>query len=65
MSKAKAKESKEAKVSEDELRDELRELMKAQAAWNKELVDSTEDRDSAAAQVAEAEASARCRARGH
>lgn len=56
MSKAKAKESKEAKVSEDELRAELRELIQAQAAWNKEVLDSTEDRDSAAAQVAEAEA---------
>ncbi|CAE7903347.1 bgs3 [Symbiodinium microadriaticum] len=56
MQQAKAKESKEAKVSEDELRAELRELIQAQAAWNKEVLDSTEDRDSAAAQVAEAEA---------
>ena len=52
MSKAKAKISAE----EEALQAELQALLQAQAAWNKELGDSTDGRDAAAARVAEAEA---------
>ena len=52
MSKAKAKTSAE----EEALRAELQDLLQAQVSWNKELSASTDDRDAAVAQVAEAEA---------